>query len=115
MADRFITVARDSRYKDTPVFSEGGKPEFGLWEPPPEFDKLAPGTKTHVVSSFEVGFLDLLAVRYYGPGHEHLFWVIAQANAIADPEKEMYPGQTLTIPARSAVVQFQSRQGNVTS
>lgn len=108
----FINLSAESRYKDTPVYLEGEVLEFALWEPIEEFADLSGGYRVHRVSSNEVGFLDILAVRFYGQGYESLWWVIAQANALLDPEAEMYPGMVLYIPPRSAVVQFQSRQGN---
>lgn len=113
MANSTFTLSKESRYKDTPVFSQAGALEFGLWEPPAEFVSLATGYRVHHVVSNEVGFLDLIAVQYYGAGAEHLSWAIAQANALANPENEMYPGMALFIPPRTAVIQFQSRQGNV--
>ncbi len=66
----------------------------------------------HTVAFHEIGFLDLLAVRYYGPGYERMWWSIAMANAMIDPEREMFPGQQLLIPPRASVSQFLSRPGD---
>jgi nucleoid-associated protein YgaU len=54
----------------------------------------------------------MLAVRYYGPGYERLWWVIMQANNIIDPSAEMYPGQRLLIPPRASVLRFIARAGD---
>lgn len=109
-----LAISTSSRYKDTPVYSQGGELEFALWEPPAEFRKVQKGYRAHVVREYEVGFLDILAVTYYGPGSEHLWWVLAQANALIDLDRDMYPGQVLYIPSPTAVLQFQSRRGDAT-
>lgn len=101
-----LLLSNLSRYKDTKVFSEGGIVEFALFEAPNEFVEARTDFKIHRVKQNEVGFLDLLAVRYYGRGYETLWWVIALANALIDPETEMFPGMTLVIPPRDAVVLF---------
>lgn len=107
-----ISLAATSRYKDTLVYTEGGIPEFALFEPPPEFVTGAAGSVTHRVSQHEIGFLDILAVRYYGQGYEQLWWVLALANGIVDPELDMRVGMALTIPPRDDVIQFISRVGD---
>ncbi len=66
----------------------------------------------HTVRNHEVGFLDELAFNYYGPGYERLWWTIALANAMIDPEHEMYTGQRLVIPARATISRFLSRAGD---
>ncbi len=111
MAD-VIKLSSLSRYKDTPVFASPDGPVFGLLEPPPEFLEEVEGVRRHTVVSHEIGFLDLLAVRFYGQGYEELWWSIALANAIIDPEKEMFAGQVLLIPPRDQAIQFISRAGN---
>jgi hypothetical protein len=106
-----ITLATQSRYKDTTVLSTGGIVEFALWNPPLEFTVLPIGSTTHIVRKNEIGMLDALAVKYFGPGTEVLWWTIAQANGIQDPEIDMYPGQVLTIPPRSSITSFTARAG----
>jgi hypothetical protein len=107
-----VTISTSSRYKDTPVYVQGGEPEFALWEPPPEFSGIKKGYRTHLVKSHEVGFLDIIAVTYYGPGSEHLWWVIAQTNALIDIDRDMFPGQILYIPSQAAVLKFKARRGD---
>ncbi len=108
----FVVLPASSRYKDTPVFDEGGALEFALWETPPEFVDLPQGSLLHLVRSNEVGFLDAIAVLYYGRGFEQLWPAIAAANGIIDPELEMFPGMQLVIPPRVQVNVFLSRRGD---
>jgi hypothetical protein len=109
-----LTLRSDSRYKDTPVYTDpdDGKPVFALFEPPVEFTAAYEDSSIHEVKSNEIGMLDMLAAYYYGPGQEHMWWVIALANAIVDPEMEMTVGMKLVIPPRSAVLKYISRASN---
>jgi hypothetical protein len=106
-----LRISPDSRYKDTNVYDEGGVVEFALWEPPAEFVTTDRRTRLHRVSQNEVGFLDVIAFQEWGSGFESLWWIIAQANAIINPETEMYAGQSLVIPPREDVVAFRARVG----
>lgn len=108
-----ITLSRTNRYKDTPAFKVGSNVEFGLWEAPPEFLASAQptGVRLHTVRLHEVGFLDIIAVMYYGDGFENMWWTIAAANGIIDPETEMYPGLKLKIPPDSRKSSFIGRGG----
>ncbi len=109
-----IGIAAGSRYKDTPLYAApDGQPEFALMEPPVEFATEQEVFQIHRVARNEIGFLDLLAVKYYGQGQEDLWWTIAWANGIVDPEKDMAVGQVLVIPARSTVLDFVSRAREV--
>lgn len=111
-----MNVPQTSRYKDTPSFQrEDGVGEmFGLWRVPVEFQEQASNSLRHVTKGDEIGFLDILAARYYGFGYEHLWWVIAVANGIVDVERDMKVGMTLRIPPRDLVMSFVGRAGNVT-
>lgn len=102
-----------SRYKDTIVHSDNGDFLYGPWRAPEEFQTVGLSWKRHMVKQSEVGFLDILAVKYFGDGQDELWWVIAQANGIVDTETDMYPGQVLNIPPRALVDQFIARSGNV--
>jgi hypothetical protein len=110
-----ILVSNISRYKDTPIYQDPDTTRFALWVPPAEFQAPQVGWLTHRVAPNEVGFLDSIAVRYYGAGYESLWWVLQQANGLLDPESEMVPGMVLLIPPRTVVQQFLSRLGNVQS
>ncbi len=109
MAD--VTLSSLSRYKDTRAFAATKRPAFGLMEPPTEFIEETEGVRRHVIAENEIGFLDILAVRFFGQGYEELWWAIALANAIIDPEKEMANGKTLLIPTRESALRFISRVG----
>lgn len=104
-----VTLPVESRYKDTPVFDGTRGPEFGLLEPPEEAFQEDPEYLIHRVRSHEVGFLDMLTVRYYGLGSEKLWWFLALSNAIVDPETEMFVGTQLLISPRNLARQFRSR------
>lgn len=105
-----ITLSSRSRYKDTKVYAaDDGMPEFALWEAPVEFTEDREGYREHRIKKNEIGLLDMLAVHYFGPGHESLWWVIAIVNGMVDPEMEMYPGQVILIPPRDAVLEFIAR------
>lgn len=105
-----LSIPRSSRYKDTPMFRNGKQIEFGLYQPPDEFlDPRDDNFRIHVVMSNEVGALDLIAKRYYGPGMETLWWAIAQANDIVDSEADVEPGQRLLIPSADRMDGFTSR------
>lgn len=108
-----LELSRLNRYKDTKAFSAGDNVEFGLWEAPPEFlvENQPVGSRLHTVRSNEVGFLDLIAVRYFGAGFEEMWWAIAQANSMMNPEQEMYAGQKLIIPSDGKKAGFIGRGG----
>lgn len=105
MAD--ITLSSLSRFKSTKVYTAAdGTPEFALWEAPIEFIEDRESYRKHRVKKNEIGMLDMLAVRYFGPGHESLWWVIALVNGMVDPETEMQSGRVILIPPRDAVIEF---------
>lgn len=53
---------------------------------------------TYVVEPKSVGRLDLIASAFLGDSH--LWWLIAQYNAILDPFNEVTVGRTLRIPSK---------------
>jgi len=103
-----ITLSSGSRYKDTGVYDSVWGPRFALFEAPPEFLGSI-DAQLHEVQANEVGMLDILAVTYYGHGQEYLWWVIALANGIIDPDTETYVGQKLVIPSRALALSFVAR------
>lgn len=113
-----LQISNFSRYKDSKVYTaDQGRYVFAPMEGPREFTAPAEGTNAeiHTVRAHEIGFLDLIAAAKYGPGYERLWWVIALANALIDPEREMYAGQRLIIPSRTTIAQFLSRPGDATA
>jgi hypothetical protein len=120
-AQRQLSLSNRSRYKLTRVFineevdprvegrNEDGL-EFGLLSVLDDFLELGTQVRTHKVAASDIGFLDRLAVKFYGAGFEDFWWAIAYVNNIADPDEEMFIGQTLTIPPREAVTTFLARK-----
>jgi hypothetical protein len=114
MAVTTINFPNTTRYKDTSMYTGDRGNEFGLMEIPSEFQEPTSDYKQHRVRQDEIGFLDIIAVRYYGNGMEELWWIIALVNDMIDYEQEMFVGQVLLIPPREKVIAFLSRLGNVT-
>lgn len=121
-----LRLSNRSRYKLARVFIntdesprlEDRNPdglEFGLLPSLADFEDLGTEYQTHRVSSNEVGFLDLIAVAYYGAGFEELWWAVAYANRIIDPERDMFPGQELVIPSRTKLTAFLTRKPEAVS
>lgn len=105
-----IEPQRDiSRYKTTKVFSGPRGLELGLMEVLDDLYTIGSEYRTYAVRPPDIGFLDRLAVLFYGDGYEWAWWTIAYANNIADPDQEMYVGQRLVIPPRSALQKFLAR------
>jgi hypothetical protein len=106
-----VSLPKNTRYKDTPAFSEvaANNTSFGLWDAPAEFQTPDNTWNIYTVTRADVGFLDRVAFLSYGDGYEYLWWAIAQANTLIDPETEMYQGQSLKIPPLATVLSFISR------
>ena len=105
-----IEPQRDiSRYKTTKVFSGPRGLELGLMEVLDDLYTIGSEYRTYSVRPPDIGFLDRLAVLFYGDGYEWAWWTLAYANNITDPDQEMYVGQRLVIPPRSALQKFLSR------
>lgn len=119
-----VRVSNRSRYKLNRAFRNArrdprlpernlGGVEFGLLPVLIDFEQAGSDFQVHRVRQQDIGFLDLLAVRFYGAGFEDFWWAIAYANAIIDPESEMFVGQSLVIPSREAVTTFLTRKSGV--
>ena len=106
-----VVISTDSIYKDTPVFEGDRGPEFGAFVPPVEFNTPDENYKLYRLESHEVGFLDLVANKFWGQGSEIFQRGLMLANAMLDPEVDMFAGQELIIPPRDALLRFQSRSG----
>jgi hypothetical protein len=95
-----------SRYKNLNVYvTDDQTNEFYEGYVPREWG-FGPGDGMHTVSSGEVGLrgLTLIANRYYQ--RPDLWWIIAEANGITLPTKDMKVGMTLHIPSSSRVFAF---------
>jgi hypothetical protein len=120
-AARQLSLSNRSRYKLTRIFintavdpriddrNEDGL-EFGLLSVLDDFLDLGTNVRTHTITSADRGFLDAVAVKFYGAGFEDFWWVIAYANNILDPDAEMFVGQQLKIPSREVVTSFLARK-----
>ena len=102
--------AENSRYKTTKVFEDDRGFELGLMAVLDDFYEIGDDFRTHQVRSQDIGFLDRIAVRFYGAGFEWAWWVIAYANNIVDPDLDMFEDQRLVIPRRAAIQSFLARQ-----
>ena len=120
-AQRQLTISNRSRYKLTRVFVnrellpriDGRNPdglEFGLLSTLEDFLDLGTSVRTYVVGAEDVGFLDRVAVRFYGAGFEDFWWVIAYVNNIGDQQEGMFVGQSLVIPPRDRITAFLARK-----
>ena len=116
-----LQVSNRSRYKLTRVFSnsranpriagrnEDGL-EFGLMSVLTDFTELSDDEiRLHTIRRQDIGFLDAVAVQFYGEGFEDLWWVLAYVNRIIDQETDMVVGEQLVIPSRERVRQFIAR------
>ena len=105
-----ITPQREiSRYKTTKVYEGARGRELGLMEVLPDLSSLGSDFRTYVVRSLDIGFLDRIAVQFFGAGYEWAWWAIAYANNMVDPDQEMFVGQRLAIPSRAALQKFLAR------
>lgn len=101
-----------SRYKDTATFVGGRGRQYAPFELPAELaDPAAPGAVVHRLVDDEAGFLDAVAVRYYGPGAEDLWWVIAFASGMVDVEAEAVAGRLVLVPPYDRVAAMLARAG----
>jgi hypothetical protein len=62
---------------------------------------LDPSDELFTVDKRSEGRLDLIAHAFLG--NSHLWWVIAQYNAILDPQAEISVGRVLRIPQQSRI------------
>lgn len=101
----------NSRYKLAPVFKARSRRgnELGFLPVLDDFYTIGSTYQTYTVRDGDIGFPDGIAVRFYGSGFEWAWWVIAYANAMIDPDQEMFAGQRLVIPPRTALQSFLAR------
>lgn len=114
MAGKLTSLVLDgqSRFKDTAAWQTTDGVVYGLMESPRELDSFVSGaSQTYRVNAQDVGQPDAIAVRYYGPGREKLWWFIMLANGIVDPERDLSPGIQIIIPPRHLADAFVARGG----
>lgn len=88
-----------SPYIATNIFSQLGKVFFGIWNPPPV--ALDGDEKEITIQDGQEGQLDLIADAYYGD--RRLWPLIAQANKIDLPLRDLKPKMTIKLPKLSNV------------
>jgi hypothetical protein len=102
-----VLTSKMGRYKYTGVYLDSFGPSLGTWMAPPELDtKVASIGAVHVVSSADIGFLDRIAVKYYGDGTEMLWWAVCRVNGIIDPEIDVFPGLKIYVPSVDRVMAY---------
>lgn len=109
---RVVAIPNDSRYKLSGVFVDDDlptQPTFGPMARLEDFYSLGQDFRLHRVESRDVGLLDRITVEMFGRGRENMWWMIAYANAIIDPEMELEAGDVLHVPSRSAMTRFLAR------
>jgi hypothetical protein len=113
MAEKNSTLLSSSRY------TAGGQTEVNSsaleWWERTQF-QTDETDLIYVVDSLTAGRIDLIAAAYYGEDKWSMWWLIAQYNAILDPEQEVSVGRVLRIPTKSRAQQLmQGRLGGYTS
>lgn len=98
MAETNSTLVKNSRYV------AGGQTEVNStrlewWER--AVYTLAESDLLYTVDKITSGRLDLIAQAFLGDSH--LWWLVAQYNAVLDPVSEIIEGRILRIPARDRV------------
>lgn len=115
MADRFVPLPIDSRYKDTPkLYDAEGRVFMDLWVEPGEIATDQGSTLQALPIPSDVGRLDLMSENYYQ--NTVPWWVIAAANGIRDQVEDLQdsvnaePRKMLVVPRSVAVQAFLTRR-----
>jgi len=99
-----------SRYKDTALNRNRATSFYSLWRRPEELARMrSTATRVRDVSEANVGRLDRISHEEYDT--VSLWWVIAAANGIIDPRRDMHAGQRLLIPDFALIAAFRQRAG----
>jgi hypothetical protein len=80
------TKWRRSRYRKQRLIEVDGITSQETWDPSSMFPE-SDGDLRHLVSDTEAYRIDLIAHKYYGD--QYLWWVIAVANGIVDPFRDL--------------------------
>lgn len=98
--DRLPSDQVNSRFRDSKIYvDENGNVFYETYEV--RVIPYSEGDIYHEVTAGEEGRLDLLAFDYYG--NPALWWIIAEANDIVVPIKDVYAGLVLRVPDPSSV------------
>lgn len=83
-----------SPFKSTKLYIKGGRAFFGLWRPPEV--RLDGDEEQLIIEQGNEGQLDLVAQQVYGD--RALWYVIAHANQINFPLRDLPSGRRIVIP-----------------
>lgn len=110
---RVVKVPNESRYKLSKVHqdvdADAGDVVFGPLAKLVDFHALGTAARQYRMAQQDVGFMDKLAVQFFGPGREEFWWVLAYANMVIDPETDLDAGSVLQIPDVSLLSSFLAR------
>jgi hypothetical protein len=114
MATFDVNLDPTNPYVATPIYSKGGKIFFGIWVPPPV--QIDGDEKQVVIQQGLDGQLDLIADAEYGD--RRLWRVVAQANKIDLPLRDLVPGMKIIVPKAAnvyAALQIQAQRAGAIS
>jgi hypothetical protein len=107
---RTIRVSNRSRYKLAKVHLDAARGVvFGPMRAADQFYTLGSNYDVHRMPKRHVGFLDKVAADWYGAGNEDMWWTIAYANGVIDPETDVSSGQAIVIPTNELLTKFVMR------
>ncbi len=120
---RKLTVSSRSRIKMCKAYLDEAKSGFFanrgvVLGPLPKLDdffELGQNYKLYRLTASDVGFLDYTMTRFQGQGNEDLWWTIAYANAVIDPETDLKPGDVVAIPDDDRISSWLNRSPTPTS
>lgn len=108
-ADSPVHFSASSRYKDTKIIMRRPQNvrELALWTADRSFS-TAPSYTRHQITDSDIGRLDLLSYFYYGT--PDYWWIIADANDMIHPLRDMVVGEFIKIPDRNIIDAFVRRK-----
>jgi hypothetical protein len=120
---RRVRVSTRSRYKMSKAYIDSEKSGlfanrgvvFGPMALMEDFYSLGDDYFAYRVGGKDIGFLDLVARSFFGEGNEDLWWTIAYANAVIDPETDLISGDVIAIPAPELTTKFLLRSPTPTN
>jgi hypothetical protein len=114
---RKVKVSSRSRLKMAKAFIDGDKSGyfsnrgvvFGLMPKLDDFFTLGDEYQTYRLTQADIGFLDHLMTKFHGLGNEDLWWSVAYANAVVDPETDLESGDVVVVPSDALVSSWLTR------
>lgn len=104
---RTINIGNRSRYKMSKAYTDCTRGVvFGQMRTVKDFYTLGGDYEVHRIPKRQIGFLDKVASDWYGIGNEDMWWTIAYANSVIDPEFDLKSGQALVIPTNERLSNY---------